>query len=790
MKKIRFHDVKHSKMLFYTKTSISIFLILCFNSYLNAQLLIGEWQNHLNYRECFWVTQNSSDIIVSTGKSLIYIDKNDLSNQYFSKIDGLSEGNIGIIKYDKFNNQLFVFYRGGGFDIVKQENIEYFTAIKKNTSLGTNRDISDIHIASAQFAYLSTSFGAVEFDLVKKEFKSTIFTTSKVNSITSSNQYLMLATDDGIFYTPKSNTLKEDFSKWKPLNQNHGLPLDFSAQHLEVFEGKIYASIENELYTADENFNFTKVNVQRPSGFNIEWMSAEGSHLIIGLKDESFSSETRFIDKDGKIEKGGGNCINRTKYGIEDEKGRVWYADEWRQIRYTSSKNGGCNKIEFDSPFSYESSHVEVAKNYVAFAAGGATENFFIDYNRSGTYILNKDQSWTNINETYQPEISQRGFIGYYTVAPHPSKENILYMGSYLGGITELDLSTKAMKFYRDKDGNGSLKSSLQDIIGAPGQIRVTHLKFDEGENLWICNYGAPKPLCALSKEGTWHNFSIPGSLQVSKMSIDQQGRKWLASPTGSSVVVYDDNNTLTDPSDDRTKLLNSSNSLIASTVHCVETDLNGDVWVGTANGPIIFDCDPFTTDCKGSQRKVLQDSIAALLLETEEIFCIEVDGSNKKWFGTRNGIFVQSSDGETQIEHYTIDNSPLLNNQIVDLDFDGANGLMYISTLSGIQSIKTNATEGGVKNSSSAYAYPNPVRPEYSGPIAIKGLARDANVKITDVNGRLVFETTANGGQAIWNGQDYKGNKADTGVYLVFSTNEQSETEKDVLVTKILIVK
>jgi hypothetical protein len=753
-------------------------------------LLIGEWQNHLNYRECFWVTQNTNDVILSTGKSLIYIDKNDLSKEYFSKIEGLSESNIAIIKYDKFNDQLFVFYIGGGFDILKEGEVEYFSSIKKNTTLGSNKEIAGMHISNKQFGYFSTSFGAIEFDLVRKEFKSTIFTPSKVNSITSSNQYLLLATDDGIFYTQKNNTLKEDFSKWKPLNQSNGLPFDFKCDHLEFFNDKIYASIENEIYVANESFNFTKQDIQKPAGFNIQWMSSEGKHLIIGLKDESFSSQTRFITKDDQILNGGAGCINRTIYGIEDEKGRIWYADQWRQIRYTNDINEGCNRIEYDSPFSYESSHIEVSKNYVAFASGGATENFFIDYNRSGTYILTKDNTWKNINESYLPVISQRGFIGYYTVAPHPSKDNILYMGSYLGGITELDISNNEMKFYRDKSENGSLKSSLQDIVGAPGQIRVTHMKFDSEENLWVCNYGAPKPLVALSKEGTWHNFSIPGSLLITKMSIDQQGRKWLASPSGNSVVVYDDNNTLTDPSDDKTKLLNSSNSLISTTVNCVETDLNGDVWVGTSNGPIIFDCDVFSSDCKGSQRKVLQDSIAALLLETEEIFCIEIDGANNKWFGTRNGIYVQSSDGETQIGQYNTENSPLLNNQIVDIDFDGSSGLMYISTLAGIQSIKTNATEGGVKNSLSAYAYPNPVRPEYSGPIAIKGLARDANVKITDVNGKLVYETTANGGQAIWNGQDYKGNKADTGVYLVFSTNEQSETIKDVLVTKILIVK
>ena len=86
-------------------------------------------------------------------------------------------------------------------------------------------------------------------------------------------------------------------------------------------------------------------------------------------------------------------------------------------------------------------------------------------------------------------------------------------------------------------------------------------------------------------------------------------------------------------------------------------------------------------------------------------------------------------------------------------------------------------------------YALPIPVRPGYSGPIAIKGLVRDASVKITDINGKLVYETKALGGQATWDGRDYNGEKAATGVYLVFSANENTSIPSDAIVTKILIV-
>ena len=223
-----------------------------------------------------------------------------------------------------------------------------------------------------------------------------------------------------------------------------------------------------------------------------------------------------------------------------------------------------------------------------------------------------------------------------------------------------------------------------------------------------------------------------------------------------------------------------------------VAADLNGDVWVGTTDGVVTFDCGPSIFDpdiCRGSRRIVTIDGIPALLLETESVNAIAVDGGNRKWFGTSNGLFVMSPDGTEQIAHYTTATSPLPANLIQSLAIHQETGEVFIGTSEGIVSYQGAAIEGGVVNSSDITVFPNPVRPEYEGPIAIRGLARDANVKITDVHGRLVYETTALGGQAIWNGRDFSGRKASTGVYLVFSTAVRHFTNPDAVVAKILFI-
>jgi ligand-binding sensor domain-containing protein len=322
-------------------------------------------------------------------------------------------------------------------------------------------------------------------------------------------------------------------------------------------------------------------------------------------------------------------------------------------------------------------------------------------------------------------------------------------------------------------------------------RTRIPFMTFDNKDNLWICNFGASRPLVVWSKDGTWQNFSVPGNNNLSKIAIDKNQNKWISvQGVGNGLLVFNEGKDFVNTSDDKVRYITSANSEIkANRVHTVFADLNGSVWVGTSEGPVIFDCpDPFNNNCTGATRKVIEDGIPAILLKTEEILSIAADGANRKWLGTRNGIFVLSPSGDTLITKYDSRNSPLLDNVVRYLSFNGESGEMWISTNNGLQSFRTTTTFGG-KVHKDVYVFPNPVRPEYSGPVAINGLVRDANVKITDMNGRLVYETTAEGGQAIWYAKDYDGNRVASGVYLVFSSGQEIVDKPETLVTKILVM-
>ena len=266
-----------------------------------------------------------------------------------------------------------------------------------------------------------------------------------------------------------------------------------------------------------------------------------------------------------------------------------------------------------------------------------------------------------------------------------------------------------------------------------------------------------------------------------------RNGYKWFASPDN-GVLVFDEGD-MDNPNDDRYFTVNTSTTLLPSNkVNSLVVDNDGEIWIGTLEGTIVFECSfqIFDNQCPGRLIIVSADDFGDHLLRTQSITAMAIDGANRKWFGTTNGIFVQSADGTEEVYAFNSDNSPLFSNNITALAYDGTTGEMYIGTDKGMISYRTDATTGGTTHAEQVYAFPNPIEPTYSGPIAIKGLVDEANVKITDINGQLVFETRALGGQAIWNGIDYTGRKASSGVYLVFSTNNDG---LETMVTKLLFL-
>jgi hypothetical protein len=290
-----------------------------------------------------------------------------------------------------------------------------------------------------------------------------------------------------------------------------------------------------------------------------------------------------------------------------------------------------------------------------------------------------------------------------------------------------------------------------------------------------------------MKRDRTWTSFVIPdvviAGFGLYGLAVDDYGQKWFiarqGSSTGEGICCFKEGDINSPNSGNKVKRLtdNAGNGGLPHIfVRSIAKDRDGSIWVGTDKGvAVIYNPgNVFTGGNYDAQRIIIQqDGYNQYLLETEAVTAIAIDGANRKWFGTYSGgVFLMSADGTKQILTFNKDNSPLPSNSINCIAIDEATGEVFFGTDKGIISYRSDATGGG-EACDNYYVFPNPIRHEYNGPIAIRGLVANADVKITDVAGNLVYHTKANGGEAIWNGNNFSGQRAQTGVYIVYVTNE-----------------
>src|SRR5690606_25191291 len=176
------------------------------------------------------------------------------------------------------------------------------------------------------------------------------------------------------------------------------------------------------------------------------------------------------------------------------------------------------------------------------------------------------------------------------------------------------------------------------------------------------------------TKDGNWYEYRIrysrPFPNAAAHLIIDDYGQKWYAAPRGGGVIVFDDNGTLDNTVDDRDIQLvagKGAGNLPDNEVYTLVKDRTGAIWIGTANGIGIVNCPGQVLDrqCEADLRVVQFDQFAGYLFQNEIVRAIAVDGANRKWIGTNNGVWLISPEGDNIIERFTEENSPLPSDRI-----------------------------------------------------------------------------------------------------------------------------
>lgn len=764
---------------------------LLFAVFASAQfdVAIGSWKSYLPYRQGNYVTQSQERIYYATEFSVMALDKSDFAIQLISTVNGLSNTGIQLIKYNPLSNILIIAYTNGTIDLVKPNGISTLNQIRNFRNIIGQKTINNIFIENDSIVYLAASYGISKLNLLNERFSFSTFTGINVNDVAIYDQQIFCATDEGIYTIAQSNPFPENFSAWQRLDTNNGFPEDYTSKHLAIFQNTLYLDLDNILYKytpqqlqaihTEPNHQIAYLSTESAKGLVVGWTlgtQAQGKVLY-------FNAQDNFTQLPN-------DCVFNPLYAVEDNQreGFIWFADQKRSFWYLENlQSSNCKSLEINSPYAHHVHEITVEDDALWVAAGGVNSTFSPILRVDGFFRLQENQ-WTEYNQFVTPQLIGKPLWDFLKVLKHPVSGKI-YAAAFVEGLVEWD----GTNFVIYDDSN----SSLGNAVGDETRTRVSGIAFDKDDNLWISNYLARRPFSVFTKDGQWQSFAVSGpcteQTQLTQVLIDRNGYKWFVSANSNvGLMVYDTGRDLTSTNDDRCKIFTSANSsLPTNRVNAITMDLDGAVWVATSEGVAVFQCfDPFDSRCDFFLPRTDQDeNNLGLLLQSEDVRTIAIDGANRKWFGTTNGIFVQSPDGTKQIARFNKANSPLFDNLITDIEIDPKTGEVFIGTVQGLISYRGEATAGGQVNSASAYAFPNPVRPEYNGTIAIKGLAENADVKITDVTGQLIFQTKALGGQAIWDGNDYNGRRASSGVYLVFATSNNIFSP-DAIATKILFLR
>jgi len=746
-------------------------------------LQIGGWSSHLPLNRGAYVTQTPESVIYVSDQSLLILNKETGSRSILSKTNGLNDVGVKFAKYFQPLDILAIVYENSNIDLVIEGRVRNFNQIRNNLNIVGDKTVFDISFNQEGSLFLSCGFGLVELNLQQREFGVTTFTPVAVNDFAQLGDYYFMATQEGLYRANiLTSTNLADFGQWEYVDEAFGLPSGLNIQEAVYRENQLYIGMGSSLYVTSDGNAFELLS-DRP-GYNIQFLSSETQDLSIGWNCNGCQNEVQMLKADGSFVRLDGFCVDNPRFAVQDQFGSIWLADQTTPFRVIKGGSGGfCERIEFNAIYSSNVSDMAVRGENLFVASGGFQSNSSNLFREDGFFTFDGSE-WSFYNKFNVPVFGQRDIRDFLRLQLHPTRDT-LFVGIYYDGLLKW-VNQDNFVIYDESN------STLRRGVGDPNRIRIAGMDWDSKGNLWLGQFDSERPASVYRNDGTWRSFSVPGSINLMDLVVDRFDNKWYRVFNG-GILVFNEGQNMDDQSDFRFRSITTSNSLLpANSVTCLAMDLEGAIWVGTENGILIMECgsDPFRPECRGSERFLEQDGSGEILLSGQIITTIAVDGANRKWIGTTAGLFVQSPAGDEPVYNFTTNNSPLLDNNITAITVDEATGKIYIATNRGIQIFKAEATGAGASFRSEVYAYPNPVRPDYDGPIAIKGLARDANFKITDVEGRLVFEGRALGGQAIWDGRDFSGRQVGTGVYLVFATYTRNEEFPQTHVTKLMIVR
>lgn len=767
------------------KHLIVLMAAVVFTAWCHAQVGIGQWRDYLSYGRISHVEVSDDRVYAASPMALMCYDRQDRMLTRMNKTTGLSDVGISTIAYNADKDYLVVAYTNANVDLVHNDIVYNISDIKRSDIPG-DKSINSIRFAG-KYAYLACGFGIVVVDLGRREIKETYYlgehgSYDMVNDVAFDDTYIYAATNQGVLYARRDNQFLNIVGNWSscsgPLSGRQVRMLEMQSGYVAATTTTFDPSLL-ELYLGTSMADLAKID--------------QGEVRSIRLGDKllaSFDGQVKAYWPEGGI----AYTLSNFAYGdmhpldaVLDKKGHIWVGHEWGGlIEYDQDDSQYQEIYSIQGPVTDEVYRITPFKSRVFVAPGGKKSTNESLYQMANVYTFEKER-WCQLDRDGYRD----GLFDVVEVAVDPKDST--HQIAVAWGSAILEIRDNKITNIFDETNTPGLTAYTQ---GSFRSLRVGSVAFDEEGNAWITNSLSSHGLMELSRDGEWKAVNTAAMISSPDMEIDRvicdsvYGYKWIIGKAN-RIFVCDGSGKMAfvDP--------NQGSRLETHTVNCIVQDHDGEIWFGTDKGiKVIYDGYRAMSNGGVGEKSPVncsnilfsENGVDEYLMAYENITCIAVDGANRKWIGTaNNGLYLISENGQKQLQHFTAANSPLFSDKIVALAIQPRTGEVLVGTNKGLQSYRSTATYANRFNEADIHAFPNPVRPNYDGPVAIKGFSRNAIVHITDVSGRVVYSCTADGGQAVWNLRTLSGDKVASGVYYVLASDVDGQMRA---ATKILVIR
>lgn len=761
---------------------------------------------------------NSSKIIATPSKTYFLVgsqlcsveNDNDGEVVFYSSKNFLNDNYIDDIYYNYDNKYLLIIYQNSNIDLLYDNGNVVNMAEIRDAILQKGKKINDVaFLPSKNRIFVAASFGLIVYDdknhnvvesgiyndeltgicIVNDNLIVNISTTKTVDAVETATGVLA--------YSPVSD---------RHISQNSFKTIGdtgYPRLALEALDGNKIVALSQpsgslSIITLDNGMGSLtsekcgssyrrllrgKDMVYANTGYQLSTFDKDAKHTVYKFPSPLAADKTTT-----------GNMV-----GFYETPSRLWTVNYAGQIGcYNLSEGGSASALITpftpNAPTARRILGLTVDKNGTVYPYERRIGTYFSKYQKSGqdsvgTVSMYKDGVW---KEMYRTAPSRLREI--------PTLDNWTLLGSWWG-ISALENGVKKFGYAKGKASSTLAPSPFIDNI-------ITDFDFDQYGNLWVLEitYKGNNDKClSMLPADKMGKVSITES-DWTKHSLwarqDEQGSLLLIGKKTRGGVVASGNYrapiavfSLDDPSNQiqMTSLVDQDGkSFLPEYILCMAEDHNGKVWVTSTDGVFeITDPVKFLTTKTINRIKVPRNdgtNFADYLLDGIVVSGVAVDSSNRKWLTTvGSGIYLVNEDGSEILEHFDTSNSEIPTNDFYSVAVDPTSSKVYFGTVEGmVEYIGNSSPAAG--DYSDVYAYPNPVRPDYTGWITITNLMDNSLVKITDAAGFVLYSTTSEGGMVTWDGCNSAGERVKTGVYYVWAS-QNSDGKSSGVVTKILVV-